>query len=234
MDVETPLCEPHGSRNFTIVAVFLVGACVLIPVISGVRKVTSLTDEMKSDDAVKKALEGGKEEVGVKFNSNRDNSVFASALTAWQDGGLQPMGEMQLKPLQKLNLLVVAWVYQLLVLGTLILAWLAIFLLLSLLCVSSADAASWIFQGKGDASSEIAHLRSIKWTWQSPWLRIATVLAFLTVVERILRLVAVKEERDQVFGSYDNAIRRRLAVFRALQQSESRSARTVSSRRDSS
>jgi hypothetical protein len=209
------LCEPHGSRNFTIVAVFLIGACVLIPVIAGASNVRRLIQEMSSDEAAeaaKKALEGGMGKGGVKLNSNRDHSVFAAALAAWQRGGLQPI---HLEPLQRLNLFVVAWVYQLLVLGTLTLAWLVIFLLLSLLCVSSADAASWIFQGH--ASNEIAHLRSIKWTWQSPWLRIATVLAFLTVVERNLRLAADRKERDQVFGTYDNAIRRRLAIFRAMQ-----------------
>jgi hypothetical protein len=210
------LCEPHGSRNFTIVAVFLIGACVLIPVVAGVSNVRRLIGEMSSDEAVKGVLKGGLGEVGVEHNSNQDHSIFAAALSAWQDGGSPPEDVIRLKPLQHMNLLVVAWVYQLLVLGTLTLAWLAIFLLLSLLCVSSADAATWIFQG--DASSEIAQLRSIKWTWQSPWLRIATVLAFLTVVERMLRLAADRKERDQVFGTYDNAIRRRLAIFRALQQ----------------
>jgi hypothetical protein len=209
------LCEPHGSRNFTIVAILLIGACVLIPVVTGVRNVRRLIGEMSSDEAVKEALRSDWGEVGVEPNSNWDNSVPAKALTAWQDGGLPP-ARLPLSPLQQLNLFVVAWVYQLLVLGTLTLAWLAIFLLLSLLCVSSADAANWIFQG--DASSEIAQLRSIKWTWQSPWLRIATVLAFLTVLERMLRLAADRKERDQVFGTYDNAIRRRLAIFRALQQ----------------
>ena len=197
------------SANFRYLAIIsvLVVFCLGLPLIDSLRAVRNAVVMIGDDAEVASILAAG---------TGTQAELVATASTEWIGVARIEDQALKLTPLQWINVTLIALTYRLAFLITLSGGFFLVLTLVAQALVGTHDAAGWIFSQP--SAAQLDDLAGLRGTGESPWLRIAILLTLLIALERMIRLQADDEERDKVFGTSDEAIRRRLALWTVLQR----------------